>query len=77
MNLNGNSTRQSNLSIKMKGTFSRLWSFTSYVDTFLTFFGHLPPFVDSFYVIKVDIFELHTCPPLLINVVCERPLIKF
>ena len=31
-------------------------SFTNYVDKILAFFDHLPPFVDSFYLIKVDIF---------------------
>ena len=41
---------------------------------FLAFFDHLPPFVDSFYLIKVDISELPTYPPLLVNVRFERPL---
>ena len=31
-------------------------SVTNYVDKFLTFFDHLTPFVDSFYIIKVDMF---------------------
>ena len=31
-------------------------SFTNYVDKFLTFFDHLPPFVYTFYFIKVYIF---------------------
>ena len=37
-----------------------LGSFTNYVDKFLAFFDHLPPFVDSFYHINVDIFGLPT-----------------
>ena len=35
-------------------------SFTNYVDKFLTFFDHLPPFVYTFYLIKVDILWLPT-----------------
>ena len=31
-------------------------SFTNYMTSFWGFFDHLPPFVDSFYLIKVDIF---------------------
>ena len=36
------------------------WPFTNYIDTFLAFFDPLTPFVDSFYLIKVDIFGLST-----------------
>ena len=32
------------------------------------------PFVYTFYLIKFDIFWLSTYPPLLVNLVCERPL---
>ena len=42
----------------------------------LSFFDHLPPSVYIFYDVKVykkSIF-LTTYPPLLVNVVCERPL---
>ena len=35
-------------------------SFTNYVDKFLAFFDHLPPFVYSFYLLKLGIFELPT-----------------
>jgi hypothetical protein len=49
-------------------------SFTNHIDKFLAFFDHLPCFVDSFYIIKVDIFELPTYPLLFVNVVCEQPL---
>ena len=33
---------------------------TNYVDKFLAFFDHLPPFVDSSYLIKIYIFGLPT-----------------
>ena len=29
-------------------------AFTNYVDRFMTFFDHLPPYVDIFYLINVD-----------------------
>ena len=29
-------------------------AFTNYVDKFMTFFDHLPPYVDIFYGINVD-----------------------
>ena len=32
--------------------------FTNYVDKFLAFFDRITPFVDSFYLRKVDIFGL-------------------
>ena len=35
-------------------------SFTNYVGQFWVFFDHLPPFVYTFYNIKVDIFWLPT-----------------
>ena len=44
------------------------YRFTNYL---YKFFYHLPPFVDNFYLIKV---AWTTYPPLLVNVVCERPL---
>jgi hypothetical protein len=53
--------------------FSLLW-----LGGDLAFFDHLPPSVYIFYDIKVykkSIF-LTTYPPPLVNVVCERPLIK-
>ena len=51
-------------------------AFTKYVDKILSYFDHLPPYVDIFYLIKVDkIWHFWTTyPPLLFNVVCERPL---
>ena len=52
-------------------------AFTNYVDKFLAFFDHLPPYVDIFYPIFLDKKYIHfwtTYPPLLVNVVCERPL---
>ena len=44
----------------------------------LAFFDHLPPSVYIFYGIKVykKFIFLTTYPPPLVNVVCERPLIK-
>ena len=48
-----------------------LGPFTNYADKFLAFFDHLPPIVDSFYLIKVDILGLPKYPPLLVNIVCE------
>ena len=51
-------------------------AFTNYVYNICLFFDHLPPFVYIFYGIKVykkSIF-LTTYPPLLVNIVCERPL---
>ena len=45
---------------------------------YLAFFDHLPPCVYIFYGIKVykkSIF-LTAYPPPLVNVVCERPLIR-
>ena len=44
-------------------------AFTNYVDIFLPVFDHLPPFVDSFYLINF----WATYPPLLLNVVCGWP----
>ena len=44
-----------------------------YVDKFLAFFDHLPPFVYTSYLMKVDII-LTTYPPLVINLLCERTL---
>ena len=38
------------------------------------FFDYLLPFIDSFYLIKFDIFGLPIYPPLLVNLVCEQPL---
>ena len=43
------------------------------LTNFSAFFDHLTPFVDSFYLIKVDIFWT-TYPPFLVNVVCERQI---
>ena len=52
-------------------------SITNYVDKFLSFFDHLPYLVESFDIIKADIFGLpSTYSPLLVKVVCERPLTK-
>ena len=50
--------------------------FTNYVDKFLAFFYHLPPCVDIFYLVNVDQnwYFWTTYPPLLVNVICERPL---
>jgi hypothetical protein len=53
---------------------SPLGSFTNYVHKFLAFFDHVSSFVDSFYLTKVDIFGPLTYLTLLVNVVCERPL---
>ena len=52
--------------------------FTNYVDTILAFFDHLPPYLCWHFLPyerwqKVNIFGLPTSP-LLVNVVCERPL---
>ena len=33
---------------------------SDYIDKFWDFFDHLPPFGDSFWLIKVDIFGLPT-----------------
>ena len=51
-------------------------TFTNYVDKILSYFDHLPPYVDIFYLIKVDkMWHFWTTyPPLLVNVVWERPL---
>ena len=35
-------------------------SFTNYIDKFLAFFDHLSPFINRFYLIKVDNFGLST-----------------
>ena len=53
--------------------------FTNYVDKILTFFDHLPPCVDIFYCImltKSGHFRT-TYLLLLVNVVCERPLMLY
>ena len=47
------------------------------VTSFCLLFDHQPPFVDSFYLMKVDIYGLpSTYPPLHVNVFCERPLMS-
>ena len=53
-------------------------SFTNYVDKILTFFDHLPTFVDIIYGINVDKKQTFwtTYLPCFVNVVCERPLIR-
>ena len=38
------------------------------------FFWSPTLFIDSFYLIKIDIFELPTYPPFLVTLVFERPL---
>ena len=50
-------------------------SFTNYVDKILALFDHLPPCIDIFYLMIVDEYRHFwtTYPPLLVNVVCERP----
>ena len=54
-----------------------LGAFTNYVDKFLPFFDLT--YVDIFYFINIDIKSTFwtTYPPLLVNVVCERPLWSF
>ena len=47
-------------------------AFTNFVDKFFSFFDHLPPYVDIFYLINVD--KNSTCPPFLVNIVFEQPL---
>ena len=44
-----------------------------FTNNVLDFFDHLSPFVGSFYFIWIWHFWT-TYPPLLVNVVCERPL---
>ena len=51
--------------------------FTNYVDKFLSFFDHLPPSVDIFYLtymVDKKSKYLTTYPHPLVSVVCERPL---
>ena len=51
--------------------------FTNYVDKFLSFFDHLAPSVDIFYLtymVDTKSKYLTTYPHPLVDVVCERPL---
>ena len=53
--------------------------FTNYVDKILSFFDHLPKFKFKFKFILSTLLKLtfFNYPPLLVNIVCEQPLICF